>query len=700
MVADESALVLVLPNDNIDAIITKVRSVGTAQVQLLVPDGAPALQTRHGVDLLRRAAERNHIGLLVITSDEQTLDAVRGGHIEAIGVEGTRVVAPDQSVGNGAPFGAGMAAASRSAASSDDLADEDILAALDDLSTYAEPATQPDEEYDAFAAELDAWSDISAGREPAAAEDDTFDPFAAELDAWGEASASQSETVAQASPSPGVTAPPPREPAVRPRIRPEDIELTADEKQRANRKPGSTLRDRREADSRSARSTSSSVFDEFKTPQPERQQRSWLMRIVPVVLLVLLLVIVLFLVFGNRANGDDAGSGMLPGFGQTTLVVTLPAPDAMERAFSDQTVPIVPPGSENTDTAIVAAPLSADATASVQGTVTTETQSPSGTAAGTILLLNSTTQAINLPQGTEFVATNAQGQEVRFAIDTDMTIPPASTSDQGAQIVTTRGQAQVGVTALAPGSASNVEANAITQILIPGQPAITVNAGGLLLQHDPLTGGSEQTVRVVTDQEIQQVLGQALVGLENQSRDLLRAQPGGAGLELEESTISPRGESIVNDPSFSMIVDPPVGSSVDPANPFFTLTTGVTYKALATPVDQPLQSQLQTVVSRQFETQGDFPVGMAPIITNWTWDGSRLTVDGRLQPAGDGTNLDAQARSAILAAVKGKSRAEAEAALQNFVEQGVIADYTLPDVEQLPRWSFQLTLEVDPATRS
>jgi kynureninase len=45
-------------------------------------------------------------------------------------------------------------------------------------------------------------------------------------------------------------------------------------------------------------------------------------------------------------------------------------------------------------------------------------------------------------------------------------------------------------------------------------------------------------------------------------------------------------------------------------------------------------------------------------------------------------------------AVRGKSRAEADAALQALQAQGVIGDYSLPEgVRQLPRFDWQLSIQ-------
>lgn len=688
MVADDSALVLVLPNDNVDSLIAKIRKTGAANVQVLVPDGATTLRKPASIKQLRAAMDTAQIELVLITSDEQTLAAARSGQIETLGVYDTRVALPDSLSGDNGEFGsvdggqfthAGDAMplpTTRPAAMPTVPDDDEIFAALDDLSDtfnrIDDQQTGPVEAYDAFAAELDAWSD---------------QPTRSEAARLGTPSAGSTAVPASRTPP----APP------RPRIRPEDIELTADEKRRA----GNVRAYKSYSRPAHQRGREDDAGDRTHA---QRRQRPWFMRILPIVLIALLLIIVLFVVFGHPLAADSgAGSGFLGGLvsiGQrATIVVTLPDPDAQGQPFT-QPIPIVDPGSAMSETAIQARQVSANAEYTVTLPAMSEIAAPDGTASGIVTIFSQNTQPLVLPEGTQFIGTNAEGQEVRFVIDVPITIPPASISDQGAQLIINRGQGQASITAVAPGSASNIPANSIQQILLPGQPPIIVNTGTILLQHGEITGGSERTMRIIRDEDVQQVLGQALVGLDNQAREVLVAELSRdyPNLELEQTTIIPRGNDIVNDETYVLIVDPPPGTELALDNPNFNVTTRVTFRALATPAGQPLERQLQRVVPNQLVSIGGMPPGRAPAITNWRWDGVNpsLTVEGFLRPTGD--SLDARTRAAILASVKGKSRPEAEAALENFVQQGVISGYVIEfDGDTLPRRSFQLTLEVQPA---
>ena len=69
MAAGESALVPVAPDDSIESIATRIRGAGTAQVQLLVPDGTAALQSLGGFQRLLQKLAADDVSLLLISSD-------------------------------------------------------------------------------------------------------------------------------------------------------------------------------------------------------------------------------------------------------------------------------------------------------------------------------------------------------------------------------------------------------------------------------------------------------------------------------------------------------------------------------------------------------------------------------------------------------------------------------------------------------
>src|SRR4029078_736447 len=103
MAVDESVLVPVASDDTINSIVAKIRGTGARNIQLLVPDGAVALQSLGGFERLLTTLEDDHIDLLVISSDQNTLDAARLSKIETVGVQGARVTTSAPSNGGSAP---------------------------------------------------------------------------------------------------------------------------------------------------------------------------------------------------------------------------------------------------------------------------------------------------------------------------------------------------------------------------------------------------------------------------------------------------------------------------------------------------------------------------------------------------------------------------------------------------------------------
>lgn len=456
------------------------------------------------------------------------------------------------------------------------------------------------------------------------------------------------------SPPPHQTTPPPRTE----RIRAEDIELTEEEKDRA---------------AGGAKRKAASTPMPFPIP---------LHFVIPIVVALLLVVAALaFLVL-------------------TKTTVTVAPPQLQTHTITEQPIPIIVPGAppaENT-TAIQALSLTTTATYTSTGEVLKETTAPDAYASGSLILLNESFQSITLPAGTEFVGTNEQGQEVRFVSDTAITIPGASTTRQGYQIITTIGRTSAPVTARTPGSNANIPANTITQFIIPGQSPVSFNAGTLLIEHGPITGGTEKPIRVVKDEDIHATLGPALTNLFSNARQQLQQQAAAQQLLLAPQTIWPNQQTLSQGSGYELTIDPPIGQPVsNPANPMFTLVVRSTFSALATPPDQTLDAQLQTALPTLLRNQGTIKPGhqLTPNIETIEWDGARLAVSGTLRPANQTNTLSPATRTAIRNAIKGKNRNQAQQALENFKQQGIISAYTLPpDKKKIPAWDFQLTLRV------
>jgi hypothetical protein len=692
-----SALVLALPDDAIDDIVDKVLEAGTTSVQLLVPEGVSALQTLGSIEQLRQVSEAATIDLVLISSDAATLDAAHMGGLATLKVQGAQVQLPPQPARSKRPPPVPVTP----------LDDDEFLRELERL--YAVPP-RAEPSVPTPPADVRPLAPAAAERPPAPAaherplapepiaadsvDDDVFaaidelsgtfneephrrpmrapaqDDGAAALDNWSSpaAPAAPVRTIpARPVPStrplaPQRTAPPPRSAPLAPsRSARPSIATT----------PAPSTRRLRPID------------DEDDDDDEEYGSRTnWL----PIVLLGLIALL--------------AGVGAVIYLtNQATVSVTLPVPETAVTPFEQLAVPLTDPN-QPSDTAVAAAQISSDVTFSANGTVNETTQAPASSASGVILIQSLNAQPLSFPAGTEFVAIKADGQEVRFVADVPIEVPPASTSDQGAQIVTTRGQAQVTISARAPGSASNIEANTIRTMIVPGQPAFDVTGGNLTVRHDAIGGGSEQQIRIVTEPAVQAALQEALNGLDARAKQVLSEQLNAQGnLLLDVSTIVPTSQDLSNLRGVEYSVTPAIGQPVDEANPTFTVAVQARYSALAYPQNNPISTQLQTVIGNVLIANGLMSSDgcQAPIDILPRWDGSRLTVDGRVAPNPRcATNtLDTAAQQRIKDAVRGKSRAEAEAALQALVAQNVIASYRLPpNITSLPGWDNQITVQV------
>ncbi|NTW00248.1 MAG: hypothetical protein HGA19_02965 [Oscillochloris sp.] len=685
MVADETALILAMPDDTTDTLQQKIGQSGARRVQLLVPEGVSGLQQKVQLDRLRSFAERNSFELTLISSDPQTLRASRQSGIETMQVHDAHVVAPSAPVSD--PYATHVldrepARGSVPQRMADDLSagDAAFLDALDDLDAMppARPTGLSAEDEDIFSAleSLSATLDSAPSSGKAAADDDFFD-------ALNSINADESDL---RQPTSRRADTPPATPR---RIRPEDIELTVEEKARA------TQTGRRGAtpppQPRSARAGSTatqplparanSPYDDVAPPAPRRQ--NWLIPALVALILVVIVALFAFLLLGNG----------------TTLIVTAPVrPDTVE-PISAMSIPIAAPGSGSSGTAVEALQITTDVAVTLTGQITEATMAPSGTARGTITILSLSPQSITLPAGSEFIAVKSDGQEVPFVSSVEVVVPPATTSDQGAQIVTTRGTASLEVVARSAGSASNVAANSVRRIVVPGGQTFNVDNGALILQHNAISGGNEEEVRIVKDSDAQALLAQGLTQLNTQALQQLQGLAQARGLQLEEKMIVPRPADLQQRQGFDYTVSPAVGEAVDPQNPTFTLLLQTRYNALSTLANASLESQLGAALTEQLRQAGLLQPGdcKAPSITNWRWDGERLTVDGQIAPntqdAACGPSLSDSTIQQVRDAVRGKSRTEAEAALQVLQQQGLIGTYVLPDVDQLPGWDIQLRID-------
>lgn len=685
MSTDASAVVLILPNDDINTIVTKVRNTGSTAVQLLVPDGTTQLQSTENCETLRRSIESDNIGVVIISSDEKTLQTAIQSQFDTISVEGARVTFPETPEDVPTTPAAMQAMQAKTPDVSQqpkpamDMGGADEFDPFSELDSLGDVLSDPQSAEDAFAAELDSLGDMGGSAQQGS---DEFDAFA-ELDNLGDTLSDTGKPAATASQA---SAPPPRR-----RIRPEDIELSDDEKKSAaSITSGGGRRATEEPRKKKSKPSKSPSLKELQE-QSDKGSKDIATGGAPLPLPYLLAVILIPMVVVIAA---------IFWFGRTTITVTPPVIQGQEVAFNDQIIPVAQPGVEGTGIAIQAELVEAVVSATEQGQVLGEAMAPGSAAQGTVVLLNQGMNAMTLPQGTEFIGTNAQGQEVRFTSDTEVVVPPASMVQQGRQIITTLGEASVTVTARVPGSNSNIDGNSISLMALPGQQPVPVNSGVLQIEHGPISGGNEQSVRIVKEEDVYPVLQVALTSLANHARQELQTIAEQKGMQLEPSTVFPNSTTLATGEGIMQTIEPSVGQSLlDPANPSFSVTVQTNFSALATPAGRSLQQQLAEVLPGHLQNANLLQPGLTPTVTDWQWDGSRLIVDGVMQPPSKDGTVDGNTRAMILNALKGKSIEDARAELEKFKQQGLISHYVLPKKTTIPSWDFMVKLKVAPVVR-
>jgi hypothetical protein len=383
---------------------------------------------------------------------------------------------------------------------------------------------------------------------------------------------------------------------------------------------------------------------------------------------------------------------------RVTVVLTPPAGQTRQQPFENEVIPLSSaPVGENA-TAVQAVPLAADAEYELTGQVSTETVSPVGRAAGQVTVQNTVEQPLPLPEGTEFVGQNADGADVRFVIDQPTTIAGAVRTPTASGYTFEYGTTLVNVTARSPGSASNVGANAIKQIFLPGQQPIISDRSNFIIRHEAIGGGTEEPQRIVTEAEVQRVLGDALTNLYNTGLQSLQAEATAQGLTVDQSTVAPNIAGLSQPDSYELqAVNPPVGTAVDPNNPNFTITVRTRFNALAAPEGRPVAQQLETVVPQYFSQRSSPPcnAGESQAVkdVSWGWNGERLAIEGVVEctPL---SSVPPERVTAIRAALVGQSDEAAAATLDQYRQQGVIGGYQLPERAELPPFEFLIDVQV------
>lgn len=694
---DEPLLLPISPTSTIDDITRLIREAGATRIELLVPDATTALQSIAGNEALREAAKAAGIRLTLYTSDEKTTHAARFAKVDVVGIGGASVAAPPPGTQPRRPTGQfravqppvtprppqaaaqppraterptrpapSGAAPTQPAQSAQPMNDAELLQRLD---AWQQPPPRADEEparvqqSDEGALLYDVGGDIGI---PRPADDD------AEWNTFAQAPGRRSVVD-----DPAFDLVPQRTPARR-RGSPIDDEtrqtaapsllgaLFGFMPQRTARRSKAAPGDVDDAGMRMSRPERSPE----ETAARRRQSRNLTLWPLLGIALLAVLGIALFVWAQqgaasfqetiNRVTGAAPSINIEPplntteAFTRTDLVVPL------------VTEPVNDPASLNVQGVVVSVPV----TVTLQGTAEKTATTPIGFATGTILLSNPTSGAITIPAGTP-----VRLGDQDFTFDTDVTVPGAQSDFAG----TRNGQAEATLTARLPGSQSNVsEGSAIvSDYTAPNGPLRARLAG-------PFQGGTDQEVPIVTFDDVNRLLPDALSRLYGQGVNEVNnrvQQLAGFTLMKGENTpeILPTQAQLKQIQPEDLQVFPPIGQVVSPElNGKFTLRISRRFEGLASPMDRPIDSQLQQAVANRLRL-GDTNVQTDEVqILNWRRGEGGLLVDAMVVPRGGYLRVPAELQQTITQAVRGKPRAEAEQYLADLRSQGQIGDFTLP----------------------
>ncbi len=680
---DTPLLIPITPNSTVDEIARMVQEAGAPRVELLVPDGTTALQSIAGNETLREAAKAAGVRVSLFTSDEKTTHAARFAKLDVVSVGGT-VASPGPGDLARRPTGARPAVKPptalvpptpaqpasrpnrmpptpapttprRSPAQPATPApvpanDDNFLSALDQFDQAdAEPPRVQQSEQGALM--FDVAGDVGVPRP--AQNDDEWEAALGDLDS----------TIGQDAPPP----PPRQTPSQRQRTVAEPRErlprpsifgaLLGNFPARARRQREVPQEDEGPRMARPERTAEESAAR-------RRQSRNLMLQ--ALALIALLLVAGALVLYALNGTIDPRAAFNAAFNTAPTLQIAAPVNRAEAEEFSGQVVPLVRepvtnPASINVQGALLTAPVMV----TLQGTAAGSTVAPIGFARGTITLRNRSSQAVSIPVGTEI---DVNG--LRFVVEDTVTVPPAVATDVGI----TFGVGEATLVARNPGAEGNIPAGTITTI--PGYSGTLV-----VSQPAPFAGGNNQPVQIVSPADVEQLLPQALSRLYGQGVQSLQAQvqqlPGFALVQSASTPeITPTEELLKDVQPGDYSVFPPIGQVTEDGR--FTLQVSETFAALASPLDQPIDQQLQRAVANQIKLQRPDLADAEVQITSWQRAEQGIMVDALVVPQSQTLEVPPELADEIGTQIAGKSRAEAQAYLDQLQANGAIGDFQLP----------------------
>lgn len=298
---------------------------------------------------------------------------------------------------------------------------------------------------------------------------------------------------------------------------------------------------------------------------------------------------------------------------------------------------------------------------------------PEGSATGAVIFVNVTSYAVNIPMGTRVAVA---GGGITFHTTQDVWVPASDFRGADAYL----GKAQVTIVADTPGSAGNVAAGSISVIEGDLSGVLTVENA------EPTSGGSERQASIVTLDD-QEVLRQQLVtGLRSDAYAQLQSQL--VGLEVLSGTLSV--ETV--EETFSH----PVGSEAIS----LTLTARVRASALAT-APGALNAAARRAVEGQIPVQkgqalGEVRTGAIEAvgpgigINSWTY---RAHVAVPIL-----NSIDDQLKSEIAAKLRGKTSQQVKLVEQEYSDRVAIFAIS-PVLPQMPRWGRIQVVDISAAQK-
>lgn len=679
--AEQSALVMLAPDDSIDAIIQQVKKAGATHVDLLMPEGSSALQSRKACDKLRESANRDSIELTLYTADPKIVKAAQICQMTVVELDAAALVpagppsTPKPSA-IAAPVVAPVAPPAPAIAARPRSLEEDFLASLEsvpnvpppsrlrgaDTIALDKPTFNDQTPEDDWASALDSFSVATIGGEAALRDHEK----AKGNDSWDFDSFNDlSDAI---SGEPGTTSAAP----ARPRVRAEDIELSSDD---LNRQLPKSKRDKPEKKPRRSFFGGTAPGEapqlEILPDTPRRRPRTGLL--LALVLLALALL-ALWWFFVRKPT--------------TTITVRPPAQRVGVQTYNDIRINYQADASTDpTSAAIQGRVIQMPVSVTVRGRVETATSQPDKSASGYIRIYNRNLQAYTLPANTKVTTTNPQGQTISFVTTQEVTVPAASGSFAG----TTSGVADVPIMATAAGESYNLPATSEPGWGIEGFDVALVG-----INPEPIGGGTNILQKIPTEADIRPLLNQAVPLFKQAVPEQLRSQ-----LQQNEQVaginFSPPIEQLAQNPTLYDMQTRPIPDT----DGEFELILTATFRGLAVTTD--FANQLTRALPNALRVKDPaFNQETTDIVSNSLHlsddpNANLLLASVTTAPKSTGEGISAEVQARITNELKGLTSQQALLKLTEFRERGLIGEVVeFPQLQTLPDDAARIRIAVQP----